>query len=95
MEKIEYQEFWDIPRLFIVRYKNKFFLFNCKFDEEKDDYPDTYKVYLLKESDVDSKNWEEKISSDTPFLGELKTGDIRFDTTKRKEMDVDILNKFI
>jgi hypothetical protein len=93
-EKIEYREFWDVPRLFIVRHNEMIYLFNSKFDAERDDYPDFYKVYLLKESDVESKNWEEKISEGSPFLGEIQIRDIKFDVTRRKDIDGEIFSRF-
>jgi len=93
-EKIEYRDFWDVPRLFIVRCNEKVYLFNSKFDDEIDDYPDFYRVYLFNESDVESKNWEEKISDETTYLGEILIRDIKFDATRRREIDGEILNRF-
>ena len=86
--QIEYREFWDVPRLFIVRYKARVYLFNCRFEEALDEYPDKYKVYLFDEDKIASTNWEEEITADTPYLGEIEIKNVKFDVTRRKEMDV-------
>jgi hypothetical protein len=92
--KIEYREFWDVPRLFIVRHNSRIYLFNSRFDDELDDYPDFYKVYLLQEIDAEAKNWETTITDSTPFLGEVKIEDIKFDATRRREIDSAVLARF-
>ena len=36
-EQIEYRDFWDVPRLFVVGHKDKIYLFDSQFDEEIDE----------------------------------------------------------
>ena len=42
---IEYLGFWDVPRNFLVRFQGKSYLFDCPFDDDLDDYPESYSVY--------------------------------------------------
>jgi cytochrome oxidase Cu insertion factor (SCO1/SenC/PrrC family) len=93
-EQIEYRDFWDVPRLFIVRHKDKVYLFDCRFDEEKDEYPDFYKAYLFNEHDVGAKHWEEISTNYAPSLGEVKVLAVKFDVTRRKEIDSEIFTGF-
>ena len=44
---IEYREFHDVPRIVIASKGSDTFLFDCPFDEEIDEYPDYYRVYLM------------------------------------------------
>jgi len=43
----QYRDFWDIPRIFLVEYGNSLFLFDCEFDEQKEDYGNVFHVYLM------------------------------------------------
>jgi hypothetical protein len=42
---IRYRDFYDLPRIFITSYNGQDYLFDCPFDDELDDYPDSYRVY--------------------------------------------------
>lgn len=48
---LEYRNFLDIPRSFIVKYKNQLFLFDCIYDAQIG-YSDHYKVFKLKSYDI-------------------------------------------
>ena len=44
---IEYSEFYDVPRLFVVTHDGVTYLFDAPFDDSLDDYPDSYAVSTL------------------------------------------------
>ena len=44
---VEYRDFSDVPRIFVIVVDERTFLFDCPFDEQIDDYPDEYTVYEL------------------------------------------------
>jgi hypothetical protein len=46
---INYRGFWDIPRIFFVRFDDRLYLFDCQFDDVVEDYPDVYAVYEMPE----------------------------------------------
>jgi hypothetical protein len=85
--KIEYREFWDVPRLFIIRLDCDVWLFDCQFDESIDDYPDRYKVYVISRDVPVNENWN-LISEKGRFLGEIRVADVAFDETKRQEISL-------
>ena len=94
----KYVDFWDVPRLILVRYRGKPFLLDSDFDEALDEYPDTYTVYLLPEAlaqQADTGLWKflENVSL-TP-VGNLPVCDVHFDRTKRRKLDATILDRFV
>jgi hypothetical protein len=48
-ERIMYRDFYDVPRVFLVRYKQHLYLFESAFDDQGDDYSQTYDIYLMPE----------------------------------------------
>ncbi|HEY3135996.1 MAG TPA: hypothetical protein VGL29_08205, partial [Blastocatellia bacterium] len=44
---IRYRDFYDVPRIFIMTYNSKLYLFDCPLDDELDEYSDRYRVYQL------------------------------------------------
>ena len=50
MLPFRYVDFYDVPRVIVLRYKGKLLLLDSPFDDKLDDYPDTYFVYELPES---------------------------------------------
>ena len=92
---IQYREFYDIPRIFLADDGKQIFLFDCQFDVKKDDYPETYKVYSmtrLSEEDIKG-SWESLPSKAERFLGEVRTLEVEFDATRRREVNLEILDK--
>jgi hypothetical protein len=61
MIPFRYVEFYDVPRVVVVRHSGKLPLLVSGFDEKLDAYPDSYSVYLLPEAVEDSLargSWE-------------------------------------
>ena len=91
---IRYLGFWDVPRNFLVRFSGDLYLFDCPFDEEGDEYPEYYSVYILPEMS------REQIDADwvgLPARALRKTGvvpidSVRFDPTKRKEIGAEVFD---
>ena len=47
---IVYGPFWDIPRMFVVRYRGRLFLFDgSQFDGQRDEYVPEFEVFELSE----------------------------------------------
>jgi hypothetical protein len=91
---IKYMGFWDVPRVFITRYRGQTFLFESAFDEALDDYPDSYKLYLLPDITDDDlpKDWTTLAAKATRFVTEVPIDRVQFDSTKRKTIDAAILD---
>jgi hypothetical protein len=43
----QYRDFWDVPRMFVVEVGGDTLLFDCPFDEDRDDYAPAYTVYQM------------------------------------------------
>lgn len=95
--KLRYQGFYDVPRSFVVKHGGRQILFDCVFDDDLDDYPETYQVYLLPSlSDEElTGSWERLPERATEFLGEVPVGDVQFDSTRRREIDTAVLDALL
>jgi hypothetical protein len=94
---IRYRGFYDVPRNFIVNHGGAQYLFSCPFDDELDEYPAVFKVFLLPylaEPDLEC-DWEELPSKATQYLGEVAVESIRFDSSRRKEMETSVLEDLV
>ena len=93
---IDYRDFYDIPRAFIIEPQPKIFLyFECGFDEVRDGYVDIFRVFLLKTSDISRlpKDWRNLDSLGT--VATLPISAVRFDHTRRREVVIDGLSDLL
>jgi len=98
MTSFQYIEFYDVPRTIALRHKGKLFLLQSAFDEKRDDYPSKYTVYRLPESVAEqlaSGSWRFLEEVPVEPVGQIPIENVRFDSTKRKELDGSILDEFI
>ena len=87
-----YREFHDVPRciLFTTAHGRLLFL-DSRFDEELDDYPSHYAIYAVP-SHVDmSLPWTEAFISTFTRVGSVPVKAMRFDASKRKQLDASIV----
>ena len=95
---ISYRGFWDVPRIFLFRHQGRFYLFDCLFSEELDDYPDDYEVFLLP-PDLHEENlprsWHELSALSIARLGTVPVVAVKFDATRRKQVDVAMLDALV
>jgi hypothetical protein len=89
--QIRYREFYDVPRIFLVRIGERDLLFTGLFDESLDEYPDFYDVYLMPPLGEDELrgSWVNLHEKATRRLGRIPVTEVGFDTTRRKEIDSD------
>lgn len=105
---IYYSGFWDVPSAFLTLYNEDLFLFwRDDFDEELDDYPPNYKVYSVKNVTLtdafepSEPPYEFVILRNIPLLldneiiGEIPTGEVIFDETKRKSINKTVLKQLL
>lgn len=92
---IRYREFWDVPRIFLVPYQGKCFLFDCPFDEQSEDFPDSYRVYVIPEpSDEElAGSWDKLHEKATHSAGGVPITRVHFDSSKRREIDTRVLEE--
>jgi hypothetical protein len=85
---IKYRGFHDVPRIFLATHGQVTYLFSCPFDDELDDYPSVYRVYVmpnLSAAELET-NWELLFEKARSFIAEIPVASVQFDTTRRKEM---------
>lgn len=95
MVSFRYVEFYDVPRAIVLRHKGKLLLLQSAFDDQVDEYPDTYTVYALPESveaSLAKGSW--RFLEELPLisLGQISVQDVHFDPTKRKSLDPSVLD---
>lgn len=95
--KIIYRGFYDLPLAFVVSHNGRQLLFWRDFDDDLDEYPETYQVYLLPcLSDEElTGSWERLPERAINFLGEVPVGDVQFDSTRRREIDTAVLDALL
>ena len=94
---IRYREFWDVPRIFLVPYKGKWFLFDCPFDESMEDFPDSYRVYIIPEPSEEelADSWDKLHEKATRCSGEVPIAKVHLDPSKRREIDTQVLDELM
>jgi hypothetical protein len=94
---IKYMGFYDVPRIFITRYRGETYLFDCPFDEELEDDSDSYSVYVvppLWDEDL-PKDWTTLHKRAIRCLGQVPVESVRFDPSKRQSVDASILEDLL
>jgi hypothetical protein len=93
----KYSGFWDQPRTFYTLDGEQSFLFDCQFDEQLDDYPESYNVYLIPRPDPSNLPalWIELEQKKLRLLGTVKIPFSAFDPSRRKQVDLDILKQLV
>lgn len=90
-----YREFFDIPRAVVLRYRDQLYFFDSAFDEDRDDYSDTYMVYRLPVELaplLDSIPWTD-LQHHGVAVGMVPTTSVMFDPTKRQAIDSEVLER--
>ena len=91
----EYRDFYDIPRIFVVRHDNELFLFDCRFSPHADDYSSRFDVYALPASLEDSLgkiSWE-GLSAAGRAVGSVETSSVEFDDSQRRLVNDEVFAK--
>jgi hypothetical protein len=91
---IDYRDFWDYPRIFLVRHGGRLFLFDCEFDEETEDFRDDYKIYLMPEIFREDRqgSWVDFPRRAIRYLCSLPAQSIPFADPEKKSIDASILD---
>jgi hypothetical protein len=92
---IQYRDFYDVPRIFVARSTNETFLFDSRFDDLKDEYDTEYTVFLmpmLSDGEL-TGDWKSLKERAIRLLGTIPVSEVQFDSTKRKQVDLNILGK--
>lgn len=83
---VEYRDFHDVPRIFVVDLDGTLLLFDCQFDEVADEYPNTFEVYQLHDNIALPLDWSELASKAARHKGQISVSDVVFDESRRKRV---------
>ena len=84
---IVYSGFWDYPFAFVVRYKEFTYLFaRGDFDDELDDYPSEYEVFLRNDIDIEKIEKNFRIEEYGDAVARIDMKQIEFDPTHREKI---------
>ena len=98
MTPFQYGGFYDVPRCISLHYRGKRFLLQSAFDDDLDEYPSEYSVYVVPESADDSQLvCSPEFLSNTPMacIGQIPIDQVTFDLSKRKELDTSCLDRLL
>lgn len=93
--EIVYRDFWDVPRIFIVRHHERQYLFDCRFNKSDEDFERKYRIYAfpdLPESELRG-SWEGFAERAERYLGEVPVESVSFDPSKRHRIDTRIIDE--
>jgi hypothetical protein len=93
--RIQYRGYWDFPRIFLTQYEGRTFLFDCVFDQDLDDYPEVFRVFLMPDLRDEElpKDWTTLEAKAIRYIGEVPTSRVQFDETRRQSIDAGILEE--
>lgn len=91
---IVYSGFWDYPFAFVVKYKNSTYLFlRGGFDEQLDDYPSEYQVYLRNDININTLEENFGVNGCGEAIGRVDMKQIKFDPTHREQIYSDVFKQ--
>jgi hypothetical protein len=96
-EPIQYRDFYDVPRVFIVRFNGKTYLFDCPFDESEDEYSTHYSVYVMPPLDTAdlANDWRRLPTMAVQLMGKVLVSDVKFDESKRSGISTDFIGTLL
>lgn len=94
LASFSYREFYDVPRMIVLRRGGSLILLESMFEAGRDEYSDNYRVFVLPDIELQD-SWEGLSSKATKFLGEIPICDVKFDSTLRKEIDPELIDRLL
>ena len=89
---IKYRDFYDVPRLVVVEWREELYLLDSRFDDDLDEYADVFVVYRLPAAAkqvLDQESWA-GLPSMGQQVGELSVNEVAFDATRRRAISDDL-----
>jgi hypothetical protein len=94
--EIEYREFYDYPRLFLVSLQGRDYFFDASFDDQIDDYPEVYQVDLMPTVSTEQRagSWMDLRKLAIQHVGATNVDELHFDPTRRRYVEADDVRRF-
>jgi|SRR5580692_4920278 hypothetical protein len=98
MVPFQYGDFYDVPRVIVLKYKGHLVMLGSYFDENTDEYDDRYTIYLLPPSVEEqiSDSWDllfEDVGA--KMIGRVPVTSVVFDSSKRKALNPEFLEEYL
>jgi len=99
---LTYMLYWDFARIFLIKYNGLLYAFECRFEEDIDDYPDSFSVYkvldLLKEKHNDTDELRcllgNYLEYEEDVFVKIPISEFTFDATRKTMIKDDFLQKY-
>ena len=92
----EYREFYDVPRLILVEMDDKALLLDSPFDQEADEYTDSFRVYSLSMASATElrgrTSWNGAAALGT-FIASIPVSEVEFDPSRRRSLGASVLER--
>jgi hypothetical protein len=86
---IQYRDFYDIPHLFVVFADDERIVFESRFDQDRDEYANSFTVYLLPPHlDLPPDSWDALTEGLEP-VATVPVSEVTFDPTRRRAVRAD------
>jgi len=98
MIPFRYGAFWDVPRSILVQYGGKVLYLQSPFNDDLDEYPDAYSVYVVPDAIgelVMIGDWTLLHQSPLSFVGQIQISAVTFDSTYRRSLDPSCLENLL
>jgi hypothetical protein len=92
---IRYRDFHDIPRLIAVEREGEVYLFDCPFENDVDEYSDSFMIYRLPPEGralLDEDSWVPLIKLGEA-IGRVAVQDIELDPSRRSAINDSVFRK--
>lgn len=92
LQIVSYRGYWDFPRYLLAQdSEGEFWLLDCRFSDEKDDYEDCFAlIHCGRDAAVAAQRYGVQAMTDTPadVVGHVPVKYVRFDETRRRSFSV-------
>src|SRR5215471_14176018 len=96
-QAIKYFSFWDVPRTFAFEQAGKVYLLTSEFDDDLDEYPNDYEVFVV--SGIEDLSVVNDWTSIEPLhktpMGKIPVAAVQFDPSRRNFVDSSFLSLVI
>ena len=97
VQPIKYFSFWDVPRTFAFEQTGTVYMLTSEFDDDLDDYPDDYEVFVV--SGIGNlsvvTDWKSIEPLHKTRVGRVPVATVRFDESRRKFVDSSFLDSIV
>jgi hypothetical protein len=93
-QPIKYFSFWDVPRSFTFEQAGTVYVLTSEFDDDLDEYPDDYEVFVVSGTGNLSvvTDWKSIEPLHKTRVGKVPVATVHFDESRRRFVDTSFLD---